>query len=316
LRKETVMQAIIRAIPGLSRPALFDVAGRPLIVRQLQWLRDAGVDRVVVAMPSETERQSVLGALAEDAALARNVRWVEARNDVEDRELLRAALTPGIPTFVLDADLIGGADLVQILARCPRSSRVTLQSPGDWARALRVLPRLDVILDHTESLGVTTHAGWGVRLRSEADGLLLSSAVLSHRTPTVGGANVSQITIHAAERAPGVWIARGAHVEVGARMIRPVYVGADAYVCRGAQVGPATVLQRRAVVERSATISGSIVAEGVIVGEGLTLQAKHAARGAVYDLQSGRRVTIADRLLLDARPPRRRSWSLPLMGAR
>jgi carbonic anhydrase/acetyltransferase-like protein (isoleucine patch superfamily) len=193
---------------------------------------------------------------------------------------------------------------------------VTLQSPGGWARALPHPAHLDIVLDDGESLGATTSAGWGVRLRSEADGLLLASAVLSHRTPTVGGANVSQITVHAAERAPGVWIARGAHVEAGARVVGPVFVGPDAYVCRGAQIGPATVLKRRAVVERSATVAGSIVAEEVIVGEGLELRAKHAERGAVYDLQSGRRRTIADRLLLGARAPRRRSWSVPLMNAR
>ncbi len=319
------MQAIIRAIPGFRSPALFDVAGRPLIVRQLQWLRDAGIDRVVIASPNETERQLVCGALADDAALARNVQWVEARHD--DRERLRVLFRPGVPSFVLDADLIGGADLVQILARCTRSSRVSLQSPGNWARELRLLPSLDVIVDDAGgdalrcdlfdwTLGATTHAGWGVRLRSEADGLLLSSAVLSRRTPAIGEANVSEVTVHAAERAPGVWVARGAHVEVGARLVGPVYVGADAYVCRGSQIGPATVLHRRAVVERSSTIIGSIVEEGVIVGEGVTLRAKQAARGAVFDLQSGRRVTIADRRLLDARSPRRRSWSLPLMGAR
>ena len=102
------MQAIIRAIPGLKNPALFDVAGRPLIVRQLQWLRDAGIDHVVVTAPNETERQLVVGALADDAALARNVRLVAARYAIDDRELLRDLLRPGIPTFVLNADLIGG----------------------------------------------------------------------------------------------------------------------------------------------------------------------------------------------------------------
>jgi carbonic anhydrase/acetyltransferase-like protein (isoleucine patch superfamily) len=308
------MQAIIRTIPGLKNPSLFDVAGRPLIVRQLQWLRDAGIDRIVVTASSDKEIQSLLCAVADDAALARNVRWVLAPCD--DRELLRELVRPGVPMFVLDADLIGGADLVAIMARCTRSSRVTLQSPGAWAHALRLHPSIDVIVDDAELLHDATHSGWGVRIRSAADGLLLASAVLTRRTPPLDAANVSQITVHAAERAPGVWVARGAHVEEGARLIGPVYVGAEAYVCRGAQIGPATILQRRAVVERSSKITGSTVEEGVIVGEGVTLQAKQAARGAVYDLHSGRRVTVADRLLLDARRPRRQSWSLPFMRPR
>jgi carbonic anhydrase/acetyltransferase-like protein (isoleucine patch superfamily) len=308
------MRAIIRAFPGLKTPSLFDVAGRPLIVRQLQWLRDAGIDRVVVSTSSEQELKSLQGAVADDAALARNVRWIVAPGD--DRALLRELIGPGVPTFVLDADLIGGADLVAIMARCSRSSRVTLQSPGDWAHALRLRPTVDVIVDDAELLHEVTHAGWGVRIRSAADGLLLASAVLARRTPPLGAANVSQITVHAAERAPGVWIARGAHVEDGARLVSPVYVGAEAYVCCGAQVGPATVLQRRAGVERTASVAGSTVEEGVIVGEGVTLRAKQAARGAVYDLHSGRRLTVADRLLLDARRPRRNSWSLPFLRPR
>lgn len=308
------MQAIIRTTSGLRNPSLFDVAGRPLLVRQLQWLRDAGIDRIVVTAANEKELESLRYALTDDAALARNVRWVLAPGD--DRTLLRALLRPNVPMFVLDADLIGGADLVALVARCQRSTRVTLQSPGAWANALRWHPYIDVIVDDAELLDAATHAGWGVRVRSAADGLLLASAVLTRRTPALDTANVSQITVHAAERAPGVWVARGAHVEPGARLVGPVYVGADAYVCKGAQIGPATVLQRRAVVERSSKITGSTVEEGVIVGEGVTLQAKQAARGAVYDLHSGRRVTVADRLLLDARRPRRQSWSLPFMRPR
>jgi hypothetical protein len=138
---------------------------------------------------------------------------------------------------------------------------------------------------------------WGVRVRSHDDALALGTAAIARRLPHAEGSSRDPIQIHAAEREPLVWLARGARIEAGARIVPPVLIGAGAVVCAGAEVGPNAFVGDRAVVEAGASLVDSVVAAGIIVGEGMRLERSVMDARGVLDLVLAHRVEIDDPLL-------------------
>lgn len=65
---------------------------------------------------------------------------------------------------------------------------------------------------------------------------------------------------------PGVWIGLHSHIEPGAELHGPLWIGDNVHIAAGAVVGPWTILENGAYVEEGAEISGSVIGSETLVG--------------------------------------------------
>jgi carbonic anhydrase/acetyltransferase-like protein (isoleucine patch superfamily) len=280
------VRALIHELAGAIGAGALDVAGRPLLVRQLQWLRDRGIEDVVVEVaigPHAVERGALL--LGTDPLTARCIVIptrcaigavaLAERAGLDDDELFVA-----LPAnMVVQSELPLPDDCVSYAFDAPPFA--VQQSPA-------VLP----IRTRTRDAESTTESrsGWALRVADPAAAHALSSAILSGEVPG--------ILIHAAEVRRGIWLARGARVAEDATLLPPTLIGANARVFGKARVGPNVIVGNGAVIERESVLSEVAVAPGTLVGEASRVrQAQIDARG-ITSLADHARTDVTDPLQL------------------
>lgn len=284
------MLAVIEnsASPGV---ALMPIAGRPLIIRQLQWLRANGLDQVGVELSTGAGAQEVARCVSGNP-LGWDVLPVQTRGPVGAHELARrAGFGADVPVLAIPGDVLGECDLAQIymvaaslaaerasgrtldlVVRLPAPTFLSGDVPGAALRLLRGA--------HANGPTVVV-SGWGTRITCAGDAIRLGAAMLEKRA-TGGG-----LLLHASERSPGVWVARGGVIHAHADVTPPVLVGAGAIIRSGAHVGPRVFLGERAVVERDAVLSDAIIAAETIVGEKLVARDAYVTPSGVCNAERG-----------------------------
>lgn len=283
------MFAVIHRTPGAStRAPLWDVAGRPLVARQLQWLRAVGVDRVAVEIPCGADGDALAAFLASDAEGARVVQIPSAAPLEPARLAAQAGFTGAAWLVCLPSDCLFAGDLLRAVARAGDSARVRSSAP-------LALPAGELELRaHGRAADVSYFGlGWSVRLGGEGDALELGAALLSGDLP-----HASDFPVHAKARAPGVFVARGALVSPEAVLRAPAFVGPEARVEAGAVVGPRAIVGARAIVAAGARVASAVVREGTLVGEGLVVERCAATPTALVDFDTREAVELGDPLLL------------------
>ena len=97
---------------------------------------------------------------------------------------------------------------------------------------------------------------------------------------------------------PGVWIAPGALVEKGARILAPAFVGSRARIRAGAVITRCSSIERHAEVDCGTVIENSTVLPFSYVGAGLDLGHSVAGMGRIVNLRRDVTVEIADPKLI------------------
>ncbi|WP_437960436.1 hypothetical protein WME76_12865 [Sorangium sp. So ce119] len=299
------MYAIIERVAESPDAGLFSIAGRPLVSRQLQWLREIRCRRVAVQIGADAASMAVAAWLSEHDALGADVALVLAASPLSPRGVARRAGFPDdVPLVVVPATVLGGGDLApMIAAAAPRGLSIRLEPPA------AVAGRVDAAVVRVLGAGDAGDAradeavgpSWGALVRSQADALALSAAVLSGRISSDPADGPRAIIVHAAERSPGVWAGRGALISQTAELTPPVFVGARAVVCAGARVGPSVVIGREAVVESGAALSNAVVHDETIVGVGVSFSHVELAPHRAVRLSDRARLDVDDPLVLGQR---------------
>jgi hypothetical protein len=307
------MYAVILHPHDRSGAALWRIAGRPLVARQIQWLRAIRCDAVAVAIDPGPAGADVARWLTEEDAIGALVSLVRAGPlPLSPREVARRAGFPDdAPLLVIPADVIAGGPLGACIEQAARGPAILRLKPP---RALGGrLEGADLAVDAGgTSVPITLgpEEGWAVRVRSCADAMEIGAAVIDGRLCSRPDDPAWGIQVHAPEIAPGIWVGRGAVIAEDAALVAPVLVGAEAVVCSGARVGPRVCLGERAVVEAGTSIRDAVVSPGTIVGEGLDLfDAVVEPRGLV-DPATGALRAIEDPLVLAARDRHRKGGLL------
>jgi hypothetical protein len=101
---------------------------------------------------------------------------------------------------------------------------------------------------------------------------------------------------------PGVWIAPGALVEKGARILAPAFVGSRARIRAGAVITRCSSIERHAEVDCGTVIENSTVLPFSYVGAGLDLGHSVAGMGRIVNLRRDVTVEIADPKLIGVMP--------------
>lgn len=287
-------------IDGPAASAHWDVAGTPMIIRQLEWLIASGLRRVIVERPASDERWDAMQRTLESHAAAAAIETILTPHPLGASEVARRAGVAHEPFIAISSRVLGNADLRQISGFSP-GTKALLRPPKGFASLFD--GSLSVI---SERSSVTTSAqsvdGWGVALESERDAHELGAAVLA--------GSLDGVLVHGAERAPGVWVARGGSLSEEAIVHAPVYIGPSSKVLAGATVGPNAVLGERVLLSRGAIVREAIVRDDTIVGEGLVIE-HCAAQGAdIEDWTTGTTASPSDPLLLAPRVQRERvAWT-------
>lgn len=299
------MYAIIARVAESPDAGLFSIAGRPLVSRQLQWLREIQCRRVAVQIGADAASMAVAAWLSEHDALGADVALVLAAAPLSPRGVARRAGFPdGVPLVVVPATVLGGGDLAPLLAAAPPHGLAIRLDPPE-AVAARVEPGVVRVLGQGDAgdprVEEVVGPSWGALIRSQADALALSAAVLSGRISSDPADGPRAIIVHAAERSPGVWAGRGALIARTAELTPPVFVGARAVVCSGARVGPSVVIGGDAVVESGAALSHAVVHDDTIVGVGVSFSHVELAPHRAVRLADRARLDVHDALVLGQR---------------
>ena len=96
------------------------------------------------------------------------------------------------------------------------------------------------------------------------------------------------------EAKPGVWIAPGALVEKGARILAPAFIGSLARIRTGAVITRCSSIERNAEIDCGTIIENSTVLPFSYVGAGLDLGHSVAGMGRIVNLRRDVNVEIVD----------------------
>lgn len=275
------MRAVIHQVAGRQGVSALPIAGRPLIVRQVQWLRAIGCERIALEIDSHPSTERIVDWLAADGC-GLFVDVVLTPRPMGAREVARRAGVPnGDPFFAVPADVLGAGDFSTLAVHGEAAGvEIELEAPAGDRRMAG--GRITLYGRISGARPTVRGAGWGARITTFRDAHELGLSALSG---ALGGAgSVFDIPIHAAEVRPGVWIARGADVSDAAELVAPVLVGSGVYVAAGARVGPRAVIGDRAVIEADAVVEDGYVAEGLVVEDARVLRDTNLTEGGVRAL--------------------------------
>lgn len=298
------MNAIIHRVSKRAT-GMIDVAGEPLVTRQLQWLRSAGCERVAVEVGPGPVAQAELHRLSFADSLGTDVVLIPSATPLGTLELARrAGFDLDAPLLTLAEDVLGDGDLAVFAARAGEDGALG-RMPAPFGTTRRLDDGFVRILRRGRPTHTRVAPGWGCRVRTQADGLALGVAALRGHLPKRGGVHDCPIQIHGTEHSPGIFFARGAVADEGAVLVPPVLVGRGAVLRSGAEVGPEVVLGERSVVDSGAVVRRALIQPGTLVGRGARLKRRSAGPRGIRELDSGRfeAVTNASVLAARRRPP-------------
>jgi hypothetical protein len=305
------MHGIIHRVVGRSAVGLLPIAGRPLIVRQVQWLRSVGCERIIVEVDAGRDGDKVAAYLTNADSAGAFVEIVRTAEPAEPREVARRGGFPaGAPFVAVPADVLGDGDLAVLCRHADGPGVVaelgcepSLPLPSE-AATVRLFGR------EAGPMARVAGPGCGAIIASMHDALAVSVFALLSGGDTSGERSF-QIPIHATEERPGVWIARGARISPDAEIVGPVLIGADAYVGAGARVGPNACIGDRAVIEPDSTVESAQVMASCMVPAEIPANRRVVCSQGMNSLRSG-----ALREPFDDDDPRKGSHSLLSLAAR
>lgn len=262
-------------------PGILPIAGTPLILRQMQWLRSIGVHDIAVEVSQEKAGQRVVSLLDNDV-FGRLATIVRSKEPLGPRGVAEEVAWQ-CPVLAVPADVIGDGDIGALLERAEDGGQVfALEPPSeDWENPAVV----SIIGGEDGPNPLCSGPGWGVRVRDYEEARNLGHALLMGQLPPRDEIHRWPLIVHGHEREPGIWMARGAKVARKATLQAPVFVGPGAVIGRGARVGPDAFLAERAVVSAGAQVRACFISAGTLVGEGVELERAVVYPDRVHELQ-------------------------------
>lgn len=301
-----------------------DVAGVPLLVRQLQWLRGCGVQHVALAWP-EGEAAEWLAPWLHGIRVGCEVIVLPLDVSAPAREVARTGGIPDeAPFLCVPADTLGNCNVAHLLqsagdadavVRAWHASGPATGGPAIGGPAPSALEAKGPVGAGTLRVVGVTHTtpvelqvpGWLRRVENRRQALLLSEQILTgelrQRCAAPGG---WEVVLHGAEVSPGVWVSRHAQVHPTAKLEAPAFVGAGALVSNHAVVGPCAVLGERSVLAPRAEVSHSVVEADTVIGESVVVTDNYVTPSGLIHLDSEEVSKVENKLLLSER--RRFKW--------
>ncbi|HRI62643.1 MAG TPA: hypothetical protein PK156_00350, partial [Polyangium sp.] len=200
------MYAVIHEIESTSTHGLIAIAGRPLVARQIQWLRSVNCQGIAVQIGSSAESVALGQWLARGDAVGTNVRLVPCGKPLSPRQIARRAGFPDTtPLLAIPADTLCGGDFAAIKMIAGHDD-ATLTLPAPQALADVFDGGTVRLIGNTQLLITAASEAWAIRVGSLADAFVIGIAVLEGRLESQPKQGV---LLHASERERGIWVGRG-----------------------------------------------------------------------------------------------------------
>jgi NDP-sugar pyrophosphorylase family protein len=106
------------------------------------------------------------------------------------------------------------------------------------------------------------------------------------------------------EADPGIWICRNVSLHPTARLLPPVFIGEDARIGSGTQLGPHVVIGQNCILDSGSSVAGSVVFPGSYVGEALELADVIVDKNRLINVRFGAAVSITDHFILGGITPK------------
>lgn len=267
--------------------ASVELLGRSVLDRTLDRLRAAGIISVLVARIAEP----VGATLAASVAVPRTP-WLQATNAIIQ---MRQQRLDAVLIIALGAYLeFSPADLVQfqrqqsapVVQGCDEMGKLPI-----WLVALDSMPEDAELKSYlnTASPVLSPLEGYVNRLEDLHD---LRSLAVDGLTSRCGCKPV------AVEVRPGVWMAQGAQVERGARIVAPAFIGRAAKVAEQCLITRCSNLENHSQIDYGTVIEDSSVLADTYVGIGLDLCHSVVDGGKLANLRHDVTLDISDPAIL------------------
>lgn len=278
------MLAVIHRTSSHESPALLSIAGKPLLYRQLQWLRAIGCDKVIVEIPRGRVGEALRRRIELDDVIIPGTVWVESDTPLSMRNIAKQAGAANQAFLAIPDDVLGDGDLSAILVKGGLASSIALwESP--FNRGLNRLVSVRVVSTIQAKSCMMAGPGWAVRIRNEHDAWKLTLQLLDG-TRKAGPNTCWAVQIHGVEERPGVWIARGAKVHPLSVIEGPALIGPGVTIGRGAKLGPKVVVEENAFIGQDTLLRHTHVSSGTIVPDGMLVEDAMLTPGWVLDLEA------------------------------
>ena len=295
VNQSDIGQQLSFAAPPL---ALLDVAGYSPLQRMAKQLENYGISPVV-AVVEETEpsfvRARLLPSTLDCRAAAPERFWRAAENAFNDLATNGADLVVVIRMGAY-AEIDFEAFIRFHLERHCRVSRVIHDAETLDMLCINGSRRNDAASLFRSGLAncrseceYFVHQGYFNPLSDARDLRQFAIDILTLKTETATAGK---------EIRPGIWVARGACIEKGARILAPSFIGASALVRHGAVVTRCATIERHAQIDCGTVIENCTVLAYTSVGACLDVAHSVAGLGQIVHLRRGVVVDVADKKLL------------------
>ncbi len=282
---------------GVTPPALLDVAGKTPLQRTAERLHRFGTSQVaaiVEASAVQEERENGVSTPRWTSA-SRERFWRAAENTFNEmaQEGAELVLVIGLGAYV-EVDF---ESLVQF--HLERGCRVSQLRDGEGNAEVFCISasrRNDAASLFRSQLTrcrsecpVLEHDGYVNPLATAADLRQFAVDILTLKTQTRPAGE---------EERPGVWIAPGAQIEKGARLLAPAFIGSFAKIRYGSVITRCSSVEHHAEVDCGTVVENSSVLPYSYVGAGLDLAHSVVCMGRLANLRRNAVVEIADGKLI------------------
>ena len=299
---------LINAKPGLVNDrdhvalagpplALLDVAGKSALRRTIENLEQSGIDQVTAVMetnPFYRQGQAAGTRKTDCRVVAPELFWRTCE------EVFHHLVQSGAElVLIIRLGAYAEVDLERMLQfHLDRTCRVTrvVQTPAPEVFCISASRRNDAASLFRSGLrkcrsecSFFPSAGYVNPLADARDLRQFAVDVLTLRTATKPAGKESR---------PGVWLASGAVLENGSRIVAPAFVGASARVRAGAVVTRCTAIEHHAHVDCGTVVENSTVLPRAYVGAGLDVAHSVVGLGQIANLRRSATVAVADRKLI------------------
>jgi hypothetical protein len=283
--------------PWSAHPALLDVAGKTPLKRMAERLERYGVSPITAIVEGTAKSQSALSIaeLPPSRFATRQRFWRAAENAFNEMAQEGAELV-----IVARMGAYAEADFERLVQfHVEGGCRVSRLSEGaqrvevfciSASRRNDAASLFRSALAHCRSdCPELDFEGYVNPLATPADVRQFAIDVLTLKTETAPGGEM---------RRPGIWVAPGARIEKGARMIAPAFIAKGARVRSGAVITRCSSIEHHAEIDCGTVIENSTVLPYTYIGAGLDLAHSVAGMRTIANLRRNAVAEIADTSLL------------------
>lgn len=316
---------------GESRPgSLLTLVDRPFIQHVVEQLIDAGItefDFVLCHSPEKFE--SLLG---DGTRWGSTFRFHLAKDPTKPYRQLRAITLKGDgPAWLVHANrlaavrpgaegLAAGANQTVLFIRrgpSPPADDASARWTG-WARlAAETLAGIRPDFDETSLTTFLMQSIARGGTACEVDDFLSAETygdLLDAQRRVLGG-DFPDLALSGREADKGIRLSRNVSLHPTAKLVAPLYVGANCRIGAGVRLGPNAVVGDNCVLDTDCTAADSLVLQGSYVGEALELSEAVVDRNCLISARIGTSFTASDDFILGSLYDRKlRRWAASLLS--